>query len=431
MKVPRTVILLLCLSATLTVCLADGQARADQIVLKDGRQWTGVVVQEAPTVVIRTRTGTLIFPADEVAEVRRMVAPAEELEERLAGIASDDSAGLFEASQWAAERGLPDQAEALLRRVIALESNHVGARRALRDVRLAGTWRPFDDALQTLQAVVSVGAPTDVEFRAIEQLCQMAESPAELLAVGELRAHSLLCRGEYRRAAEALTSLVPMLPVDRSSRPRAVLRILRENPDGMVVLTSPWPATAMLLDRPVRVVGPGPASLSDPLVVEAVLRTEARSSLSAGAASLAEARSSAAVDPLQAEHCLEQAEARFDEADAIVPRIARSYRIELTRHRVAMFRRQADRHAARFDAEFEALGRQDLSRSDYESRIRRIAGHLGGVRESMDSILDLCEPYRVELRNELEWARMDRDRVAAMQETLDHELDIAEQATIP
>ena len=201
--------------------------------------------------------------------------------------------------------------------------------------------------------------------------------------------------------------------------------ILAGNVDGMYVLTEPYPPLCRLFDSEMISIPAGPASLADPLVLEAALRDRAKSVVSAGVKLMEKARHLEADDREQAQAIYLQAMHEFDLADALLGDVARSYKIETTRRQIAMLRQGTDELASSFDAELADLGKHDVSQEAYSEKVRSMAEHLRSIQHDLDAILTLAQVYPQEMSLVIQWAHSDRLRIAAMQQTLLGELDDA------
>lgn len=120
--------------------LLTAVARADVVVLKDGRQIEGTVIEQTDQrVVIQTRFGINEFSAAEVERVDRKATPQEEFKSRRAS-AEGDAKALYELYLWAQGNGLKGEAKRVLRDVIEIDPDHENARKLLGYVRHDGEW---------------------------------------------------------------------------------------------------------------------------------------------------------------------------------------------------------------------------------------------------------------------------------------------------
>ncbi len=97
MKAVRLLCLVLALAAV---------AGADKVVLKDGRSYDGVIVEETDASVrIKTSKATLTFTRDQIASVERAGGAAAGREERLATLDPTKPAGYLETAVWLTGEG--------------------------------------------------------------------------------------------------------------------------------------------------------------------------------------------------------------------------------------------------------------------------------------------------------------------------------------
>jgi hypothetical protein len=136
---PRSSLLSRAALCALALLLATALARADVVVLTDGRRIEGTVVRDDDEkVVVRTGLGELEFERALVKEIRRGKTARQEFAEREAAARTADD---FHAlGQWAQGRKLPSLARKAWRRAIALDPDHAAARAALGYVRHEGEW---------------------------------------------------------------------------------------------------------------------------------------------------------------------------------------------------------------------------------------------------------------------------------------------------
>ena len=364
-----------------------------------------------------------VASGDEPTPVDGLSSPAaERFAERLVVVDEGDAEALFALAVWARGEGLTERADELLHRVLELDGDHGGARRALRQVCVDGVWMSFDDALECLAARVQLGHVEGGDLESLAALWALAEDCDQQYRIAELQVRSDLLVGDFAGASDRLDGLVvdeaPTLP----PRLDAVREILTANPDGMYVLTEPFPAEGALLGESTGVLAAGPASLSDPRALAAALRDAAREHIQLGARQLAAGRANAPADPNAASDAYHRALDEFDVADAIVENIALSYKVEIARRRIDLIRDATEPQAASFDAEIAALGRHRLSRKAYRAKIARMLGQLGTVEANLQRILEIAAPYDRQLSLQIEWADAARRDVWAMSQMLRVEL---------
>ncbi len=420
MPIPKTAWVLAVVLTALTV------ARADRIFLTDGRVLTGQATVGPTEVRIDTAYGTIRFPRHMVERVEAVDTPQQQLSQRLTENDRNDPNALYVVARWADAQGLAEEAQQLYREVLALDSHHAQAREALGYLRVEGQWVELETGLALLRARLAGGALSEADPTVepwLAELTRLARQPSQRLAVRELRALWLVRQGKLPAAGAALAELAREAQGLPAFRLATLAGIITENSDGMYVLTEPYPPQASLLGaEPGRAYPPGPAPLTEPIVLQAALRDRARGVLEQARAHIGAGQAVERTDRPGADEAYRQALASLDRADALVPEIARSYRIEVIRRQVALLRRDVEAQAALFDAEMATLGKQELSPQAYTYKLGRMVRYLSTARETLDRILGLSGPFTRELVLEIRWAELDRQRIDAMLTTLRQEL---------
>lgn len=127
-------------TALLAVALA-GLARADDVLLGNGRTLVGIASEESSQWLVKTRFGDLRVPKAEVICVSRGQTPMHDFEERRATLESCPAASeIFDLALWAQEQGLIRYVHALLTQTISLEPDHAQARWMLGYSRVDDRW---------------------------------------------------------------------------------------------------------------------------------------------------------------------------------------------------------------------------------------------------------------------------------------------------
>lgn len=94
-------------------------ARADLVVLKDGREVEGVVEEQGDTIVIARRLGALRVPREDVVRIERREAPEQELARRVLALKPGDHAAALALGQFCLAHGFEEEARALAAHVQA------------------------------------------------------------------------------------------------------------------------------------------------------------------------------------------------------------------------------------------------------------------------------------------------------------------------
>jgi hypothetical protein len=400
-------------------------ATADELVLQDGRTFTGTVTIKDDVVLVQMSYGTLSFARDQVQRIDLKDTPLEQYNKRLAKIAVDDADGIYSLAIWARGRGLSPQADELLARVLKLNPDHAGARKASGFAKIDDRWLNFKSAIELGLGKLEAGKYDSIIHEvvpAVEPICAKDDWPAlrELLGTAQLRSK------DFSSATATFSDLAAKTAGPLAGRYGAIVDILNANRDGMYVLMEPYPPESALLGSSGKSIPAGPASLAAPLVLEAALRDKAKQEIKTGREVMDTATKLEPTDPDGAMAKYVQAAKAFDRADAMVPDIAHSYRIEIARRRILAIRKDADADAKKFDAAMATLGKKDLTAQAYRSMVQRLMHNLDSVRESLKGVIDIAKPYPRELVLEVEWAQQDLKKLEAMRVILAAELDAKE-----
>ncbi len=409
-------------TALLFALLSPALSRGDILVLTDGRTFEGQVTRNGQTVLIDLPYGTLRFPAHEVLEIQRRATPQEQYESRLGQIDPNDPNDLAELARWAQDHQLDREALALHERVVDLAPDNPQARKALGQIRIDDRWVAFDKAVELARGKLEVGQHRQLLSRILPELEQLADTPQQVRVVREVLAEAQLRSGRFAEAARSYQHLAETTHPPLSSRHAAIAKVLKANPDGMYIVAEPYPPGAGLLSGSQPLVKPGPASLAEPLVVRAALRQSAKKQIDLGRELIEAAGRIESTDPEEASATYARAEEIFDRADALVPRISHSYRVEIARRRISTLRKDVQLDAERFDRAMEQLGKEAVSPRAYRTMVQRLDHHLSGIRRGLDQILALARPYPRELVMEIKWAEADVKRIEAMRKILDDEI---------
>ena len=131
---------------TLALSLALASAAlADEVVLKNGSAFSGVVREAGDRVVVEMDFGTMSFKKVDVRSISRGNDPYSEYETR--SKAATDVKGLLELAAWAREKGLGTKATDLYRKILTLDGDQADARKALGYEKLGGQWLAGDDLM--------------------------------------------------------------------------------------------------------------------------------------------------------------------------------------------------------------------------------------------------------------------------------------------
>ena len=152
-------------------------AAADEVILRNGSVFSGVVREDGERVTIHMDYGTMSFRRIDVREIRRSEDPLKELDARM--LKASTAQDFYELSLWARDKGLPGRADELLKKVLLLEPGHEAARRGLGYELHEGRWLKGDD-LMTARGLVKHGGRW-ITREAQQQL--LAQESAESIEV--------------------------------------------------------------------------------------------------------------------------------------------------------------------------------------------------------------------------------------------------------
>ena len=120
-------------------------ALADEVVLRNGSSFTGLVREEGDKVTVEVDFGTMTFRKVDVKSISRGNDPVNEYETKLK--AATDVKSLLELATWAREKGLGTKSMDLYRKVLTLDTDQPDARKALGFEKFNGIWMSGDDLM--------------------------------------------------------------------------------------------------------------------------------------------------------------------------------------------------------------------------------------------------------------------------------------------
>lgn len=410
-------------SVLLSLLFAASIALGDQVVLVDGRVFVGTVTVEDDAVRIDLPHGSVRFANSEVLRVEIKNTPESEFATRLSVVPKDDAISLYELAQWAGQNDLKRQATELLNQVIKIQPDHADARRQLGYIKVDGQWRLLDDADKIARSRLETGEKLDVLLAEVVPAMEEAASPQQKTSVKELRGLVQLRNRKFAEAADTFKELAAKAEGAPAVRWSAIAEILAANSDGMYVLAEPYPPSASLLNPAAAQLKAGPQSLADPLVLQAALRDKAKKEIDAGRKLMDAAQAAENSDPDSARARYAQAGQAFDKADAMVSDIARSYRVEIARRKIATLRKYVDGEAGKIDAMKGKLGQKDMTPQAYRTMVLQMLHLVDNVRDNLKAILDATKPFPREMVLEIKWAETDLRTMDAMKQVLAGEIE--------
>jgi len=163
---------------TLAIVLAlASAASADEVVLRNGSAFTGLVREEGDRVIVEMDFGTMSFKKVDVRSISRGVDPMTEFDTKLK--AATDIKGMVDVAAWAREKGLGTRATDLYRKILTLDSDQPDARKALGYEKVNGQWLAGDE-LMVARGFVKVNGRWLTKETAELLLQQQENSRAEL-----------------------------------------------------------------------------------------------------------------------------------------------------------------------------------------------------------------------------------------------------------
>ena len=130
-------------SVFLAVLAVGAPAFADDVVLRNGAVFSGVVREEGDRVVVQLDFGTMTFKRIDVRSIVKSDDPLKEFDAKLQ--AAQGAQGHYELAMWARDKGLTLKSSDLLRKVISIDPDHAEARKALGYEKVDGSWLEGDE----------------------------------------------------------------------------------------------------------------------------------------------------------------------------------------------------------------------------------------------------------------------------------------------
>lgn len=144
---------LVLVSALLLAVLQRQPAKADVVVLTNGKTLEGRVTREGDSVVIELAQGVIRIPSDKVRAIQPKRTALDEYADRRAELQKEVADGKlprakaadrwFELSEWAAGHNFTRAREECLKLTLEMDTNHAAARKAKGFVEHNGKWVSF------------------------------------------------------------------------------------------------------------------------------------------------------------------------------------------------------------------------------------------------------------------------------------------------
>jgi hypothetical protein len=157
-------------------------AAADEVILKNGSSFTGIVREQGDRVIVEMDYGSMTFKKVDVRTIQRGEDVLTQFQEK-ARVATDVRS-MMELAAWAKDKGLAGRATELYRKVIVLDPHQAEARKALGYEQVNGQWLQGDD-LMTARGYVKVSGKwvtkdTADRIRELEAVDKIEVDRAEL-----------------------------------------------------------------------------------------------------------------------------------------------------------------------------------------------------------------------------------------------------------
>jgi hypothetical protein len=129
-------------------------ASADEVVLKNGSKIEGAVKEDGNKITIDVGSGTITVDRSDVKAINKPTGAIEEFERRQKEAKPDDINAQWQLYLWTKQQeGFKSRADRQLQKILELDPNHEGARRALGYVNHKGVWLTQDEHNATLGLV--------------------------------------------------------------------------------------------------------------------------------------------------------------------------------------------------------------------------------------------------------------------------------------
>ena len=185
-----------------TVVVATGTARSDEVFLKSGGKVSGrVVSRSATTIEVDVGAGRIAVPASSVARIEEGRSALQEYEERSGRIPAADADAWIALAEWASARGLSSQAREAFARALAAAPNDPRANAGVGNVQVGGQWVSEDEGYRAKGYVKFEGqwmTPAEQETIQRERAAEGVRSQQRL--EGNRRAREAEARAEEAEA---------------------------------------------------------------------------------------------------------------------------------------------------------------------------------------------------------------------------------------
>ncbi|MBI3854562.1 MAG: hypothetical protein HY293_02595 [Planctomycetes bacterium] len=129
-------------------------ALADEVVLRNGSSFSGVVREQGDKVIVEMDYGSMTFKKVDVKSIVRGEDVLTQYQEK--SRTATDVKSMMELAAWAKDKGLAGRAAELHRKVLVLDPDQAEARKALGYEKVNGLWLSGDE-LMTARGFVKLG----------------------------------------------------------------------------------------------------------------------------------------------------------------------------------------------------------------------------------------------------------------------------------
>jgi len=160
-------------------------ALADEVVLRNGSAFSGIVREEGDRVIVEMDYGTMTFKKVDVRSISRGVNDVlTQFQDRASK--ATDAKSMMEVATWARDNGLAGRAQELYRKVLVLDPDQAEARKVLGYEKFNGQWLTGDE-LMTARGFVKVNGRWMTKDTAERVLDQEAQSRIETDRLAQMR----------------------------------------------------------------------------------------------------------------------------------------------------------------------------------------------------------------------------------------------------
>jgi hypothetical protein len=412
-------------SMMLLLALATSAWAADSLWLKDGRRLEGRILLKPDQVVLITDQKQTTFSSEEVQHIASRQSARELLHSQALPAPTGDVAGeWFRMAQWLKAFGLQSQAHDAYRQTLQHNPHHAPANREMGNVRINGRWLPLATARDRALRLLAKGRGEEVLRIYLPALKTQATTRRTRMDHCELAVAAHLQTLDFAAAYNVSQILAKEADEPRKTRYKTLAETLEQHPDGMVVLDAPWPPESALLANDEPSLQAGPASLSDPLTLQAFWHERACQCVARAGEELDQvARLLAQQSPQSqlAEEAVSRAGDLLDRAEALSAGTAEAWRYEHRTLAIRVHRLNAARQARRFDKQLQDLWNEPPNTPAYQRTIEQLLDGIGRLERELRAVATIARREPQHHNAELALARDDLLKLARLRRILHEE----------